>query len=124
MKAVKIRDTKHLTAIPAEEWPTVRPPHLAGVWASRRFLVQHFGGEWGDRLTVCRASFKGGLPGEYKDEITWDELQRLKREAGFGDRWAVELFPEDVHIVNVANMRHLWLLPEPPTYGWRNPEVK
>ena len=52
------------------------------------------------------------------DAITWDELQRLKAEAGFADRWAVEVFPPDAQVVNIANIRHLFLLPGPPDYAW------
>lgn len=43
---------------------------------------------------------------------------RLKAECGRGDKWAVELYPPDEAVVNVANIRHLWLLPEPPAFGW------
>lgn len=45
------------------------------------------------------------------DGITWDDLQWLKAAVGFGDREAVEVFPRDCDVVNVANMRHLWVLP-------------
>lgn len=30
-----------------------------------------------------------------------------------------QIYPDDDNIVNVANMRHLWLLPEPPAFMWR-----
>lgn len=32
---------------------------------------------------------------------------------------AGEVFPAESDVVNVANMRHLWLLREPPPFGWR-----
>lgn len=54
-----------------------------------------------------------------------NDLQRLKRECGRGDLDAVEVYPRDCDVVNVANMRHLFvfescLLP----YVWRrrNPD--
>ena len=50
--------------------------------------------------------------------LTWDEMQRLKSECGRSNRWAVEVFPPSDEVVNVANMRHLWLLPGIPPYGW------
>ena len=31
---------------------------------------------------------------------------------------AVEVFPADDQVVNVANMRHLWVLPEPLPFAW------
>lgn len=55
----------------------------------------------------------------WRDGITWDELMRVKRECGYGEWFAVELFPADDDEVNVANIRHLWLLREPPPYAWR-----
>ena len=54
----------------------------------------------------------------FGEGITWDELMECKRQAGHGDRWAVEVHPPDSQIVNAANMRHLWLLDEAPPYGW------
>lgn len=91
------------------------------VWRSRYFLVQIFSEDNGImRMTVCRTEINE--TGErWKDNITWDDLQRLKRECFYGHRDAVEIYPRDVDIVNVANMRHLWLLPEPLPFGWRKP---
>lgn len=53
------------------------------------------------------------------DNITWDELMQIKREIGLGDRDAVEIFPADKDIVNVANMRHLWVTASPVMFAWR-----
>ena len=39
--------------------------------------------------------------------------------AGFGDRDAVEVYPADNAIVNVANMRHLFVFENPLPYVWR-----
>ena len=30
-------------------------------------------------------------------------------------------YPADRDVVNVASLRHLWVLDEPPTYAWRKP---
>ena len=59
------------------------------------------------RLSINRTTL--GANGRWDENITWDDLQRLKREAGYGDKDAVEVFPADVDVVNVANMRHLWV---------------
>jgi hypothetical protein len=71
------------------------------------------------RLSVCRARM--GKNGRWEDGITWDQLQRLKAECGYADSWAAEIFPPDAQVVNVGNLRHLWLLPEAPAFAWRNP---
>jgi hypothetical protein len=76
------------------------------------------------RLSVCRTSLAGD---RWQDGITWDELQRLKRECGYGDADAIEVFPADTDVVNVANMRHLWVMADPIACAWRktpNAEVR
>jgi hypothetical protein len=85
-------------------------------WRSRGFLLQVFREIDGvQRLSVCRTSHNGH---SWDENITWDDLQRLKAECGRGDRMAVEIYPADRHVVNVANMRHLWVLPEPLSFAW------
>ncbi len=111
----------HLTPVPTQQWPLhSRPDGLAAVLRSNKFLVQiYFETPAALRLTVCRTELDD--QGRWKEGITWDELMQLKREAEFGSEWAVEIFPPDSDIVNVANMRHLWVLPGKPAYGWSNP---
>lgn len=108
-----------LARIPDADWPFLpalpNPPRE--VWRSRDFLVQIFIEDGHLRLSVCRTSFNGSGD-RWADGISWDDLQRLKGECGRGDRWAVELFPPDAEVVNVANLRHVWLVAEPP-YGWK-----
>lgn len=105
-----------LKRVPRSEWP----PHQTGqveVWRSRSFLVQVFEEPNGmTRLSICRAVHNGD---SWVDQITWDELMRVKRECCLGDRDALEVFPADRDIVNVANMRHLWLPAEPVAFAWR-----
>ena len=87
------------------------------VWRSREYLVQVFEPKnGGQRMTVSRTSVEAGM---WRDGISWDELQLLKRQCGFGDFWAVEIYPADADIVNVSNMRHLWILAFPPDFAWR-----
>lgn len=88
------------------------------VWRSRGFMVQQFE-RLGQpvRLTIQRTTLRAD--GEWMDEITWDDLQRIKREIGYGDRFAVEAYPEDRDVVNIANLRHLWLMSETPAWAWR-----
>lgn len=108
-----------LTLVPCEQWPAAlrdKDGAMVAVWRSRRYCVQVHEKEGQTRLTAHRTTL--GPDGRWEDGITWDALQRLKREAGFGDRWAVEIYPDDSAVVNVANMRHLWLLPGAPDYAW------
>lgn len=106
-----------LTQIDRMDWPPNIHDRIVEVWRSRDFLVQIFNEKFGiERLSINMTTTDGE---RWLDGISWDDLQRLKRECGRGDKWAVECFPSDRDIVNVANMRHLWVLPEPPPFGWR-----
>jgi hypothetical protein len=106
----------YLIEVPRACWP-FDSPSLKRVWRSRHHLV-HVYDEPGDivRLSICRAEVNGQ---RWADGIPWDVLQKLKKQCGFGDRAAVEVFPPDSDVVNVANMRHLWVLPQPPAFMWR-----
>lgn len=118
---------KALTPVPRDEWPrstgSMTPPLEA--FRSRDFLVQVFAPQLHEastvevRLTVCRTTVKGGT---WADGISWDDLQRIKSEIGYGDRDAVEVYPADRDVVNVAAMRHLWVLRSPLTFAWRQPD--
>ena len=85
-------------------------------YQSPRFLVQVFNNS-GEviRLTVNRTTLDKF--GRYEDGISWDELMEIKRRLGYADQWAVEVYPSDKNIVNVQNMRHLWLV-DKPTFAW------
>ncbi|MBS9903207.1 DUF7694 domain-containing protein [Vibrio alginolyticus] len=86
------------------------------VYQSSQYLVQVFNEE--DtiiRLTINSVKRRNG---SWKDGLTFDELQAVKHAVGFGDRCAVEVYPEDNELVNDANMRHLWVLPERPAFAW------
>ncbi|TDR82151.1 DUF7694 domain-containing protein [Paludibacterium purpuratum] len=109
---------ERLEAVPAGQWPkarAVRPPFK--VWRSRKFLVQAFmEAEAVVRLSICRTKLDGS---RWEDGITWDELQEIKAEVGYADFDAVEIFPRASDVVNVANMRHLWVMPGPVSFAWR-----
>lgn len=113
-----------LKPIPWHEWPQEHATnsshsHRMGVWRSKNFLVQAYR-EHGDviRLSINRTDWDMNKQ-RWREDISWDDLQRLKGEAGFGDKMAVEIFPADSDTVNVANMRHLWVLPEPLPFAWK-----
>lgn len=105
--------------IPKENWPRKSDPTPFAVYRSKRFLVQAF--EERDsivRLSVCRTTVDAH--GNWLAHITWDELQDIKIGVGYSDRDAVEVYPRSSDVVNVSNMRHLWVLPDYLKYAWRN----
>lgn len=107
-----------LTSIPRSMWPASQPdPTRFDVWVSRDYLVQGFNEDGGIvRLSINRTAM---LPsGRWDDGLSWDEIQRIKRDVGYGDRYAIEVYPEDTNVVNVANMRHIWILPQRLDVGW------
>lgn len=114
----------HLVAIPRDQWPDMsQSPYQTGsvplaVFRSRKFCVVVWQEPNGAaRLSVQRTEYDRDT-GRFRENISWDDLQRLKGEAGFADMCAVEIYPPDDQVVNVANMRHLFLLPTPPRFMW------
>jgi hypothetical protein len=105
--------------IPREQWPDA--PERAqriGAKRSREYLVQIYAEAPGiTRLSINRTQIDDA--GRWLDGITWENLQAIKRHCGFGDRDAVEVFPADDSIVNVANMRHLFIFDSHLPYVWR-----
>lgn len=111
-----------LLLVPRDEWPPTDPaltgPLPLWVFRSNRFLVLAYRERAGMvRLTIQRTSL--WPTGEWADGITWDELQAVKDAVGLGDFDAAELYPRTRDVVNVANMRHLWVLPTGATFAWR-----
>ncbi len=105
-------------SIPKSEWPESPNPNLRNVWRNKDFLVQVFR-EANDviRLSINRASV--AKSGDWSDGISWEQLQDIKNSIGFAASDAVEVFPRQTDEVNVANMRHLWILAEKLPFAWR-----
>lgn len=92
---------------------------VAGTWRSRHFgavLWREAHPQLGGRLSINRTAIDSD--GAWKQGISWDDLMRIKSQCGFADAWAVEIYPPDEHIVNDANMRHLWLFKGDLPFGW------
>jgi len=113
--------------VPPHKWPT--PPPMSqdaikrgvtrvAVFRNRFVLAQVFKELDCIRISINRTSLRSD--GHFDGDFTWDELQEIKRAIGYGDRDAIEVYPADHDIVNVANMRHLWIMPEPLPIIWRN----
>lgn len=103
--------------IPKNDWPNRKQPTLAKVYKNKDFLVQEFHEDNNViRLSVCSVKRRGS---KWVDGITWDQLNDIKNKIGFADKFAVECYPEARNIVNVANMRHLWVVSERPSFAWK-----
>ena len=117
LKTGNKKQPKTLMPVPFSEWPKSKGAEkITGVFRSQEFLVQEFQEGKNIRLSINRTEMK--TDGRWSDNISWDELQEIKRQVGYGDRYAVEVYPKDKDVINVANMRHLWILPGPLKIGW------
>jgi hypothetical protein len=108
--------TAYLAQIPRDEWPSSAGKQKE-VWRSQGFFVQVFDDEGTERLSINRTTIDVAT-GRWDENISWDEIQRLKAECGRGDKCAVEIYPPDLDVVNVANMRHVWIVPA-PEFMWK-----
>ena len=72
-----------------------------GVWENEEFSVAAFMDQGFIRLDIMRRDFKDG--------ITWDQLNWIKNQCGFTEFDACEFFPRQRDIVNTANIRHLYI---------------
>ena len=109
MKIENARWPLKMTPWPREQWPEKAYTGAHTVFRSREFMVQVFDAKAPSiaRLSINRTALDGT---RWQDGISWDELQRIKNECGFTDYDAVEVFPTADTVVNVANMRHLWVV--------------
>ena len=121
-KAMKIVDeckrSEKLLPVPMSAWPEVygiaRP---SSVFLSHKFMVQVHSEENGIiRLSINLIAIDEN--NRFIDGITWEEIQQIKRECGYADSYAIEIYPREEDVVNVANFRHIWILPEPLPIGW------
>lgn len=101
--------SRKLVYITKDKWPYI-PGELIELWKSRDFVVQIYAQAGGERISISRTVEK--RPGVWEDGISWDEIQGLKEQCGRGDKLAIEIYPADKNVVNVANMRHIWVLPD------------
>lgn len=112
-----------LEEVPSADWPefykTDSGKKLVRVMRSRHWLVQIYADEHPlvlARLSVNRTRIDGD---RWQEGIQWQDLMGLKAECGYAFYDAVEVYPNMLDIVNVANMRHLWVLREKLPFAWR-----
>jgi len=106
----------HLIEVDISDEEKTKRPNLMRVLRSRYFLAQIF--EDGDAIRMSVNKTDVNHDGKCKENISWEDLQQLKRQAGFAHHYAIEVYPRDIDIVNVANMRHLFILEKPLPIGW------
>lgn len=101
--------------VPRDRWPFIPGiesiPHR--VWLSNGFMAVLYEQAYDHQLRLTVNRTKRDARKNWKDGITWDELQRIKQEC-LGDVWCVEVYPPEADVVDVSNMRHLFVLDEPP----------
>ena len=123
MNKANSRRPARMMPVPKEEWPKDNLyPDLKEVWLSNRYLAQVYvegGGVL--RVSCCRTTLNSNGIG-WEENLTWDEMMQIKREICHSESYAVEVLPPDDDIVNVANMRHFWILPD-HVVGWRAKEA-
>ena len=113
MKRLEMEDLPTASAKPG-------PNKMVEVWRSNRFLCQVFTvNDDVVRLSICKTQVDI-IKKRWVDGITWDELQQVKKEVGMRDLDAIEIYPAENRIVNVANMRHLWVYRKPHPLAWGN----
>jgi hypothetical protein len=108
-----------LEQLPRESWDrsSQKDVKRIEVWLSRKYLVQVFEEAEGVlRVSVNRTTMRAD--DRWEENLVWDEMQEIKRQIGRADSYAIEVFPRDRDVVNVANMRHMWVLPAPLPIGW------
>ncbi len=113
--------------VPKEKWPKSDEKPPLKVFLNNKFLVQIIDDQGTVRLSINKIQIqnfkKDGTP-HWEDSISWDELQEIKNSIGYENSWMVEIYPPKDKIVNVANIRHLWLLQESPSFGWKIKEPR
>lgn len=90
---------------------------LTKVMRNKDFLVQFYQEPNKPlRLSISRTSLQDD--GHWEQNITWDELQYVKNKVGFSMEDAVEIYPRSFDVVDVANIRHLWIVGD-VDFRWR-----
>lgn len=93
-------------------------PTFVKAYRNKHFLVQVFKEQFAIRLSINKAEInKTGT--RWQDGITWDEIQNIKNKMGYGNSCAVEIYPPEKEKVDVANIRHIFILKEAPPFMWK-----
>lgn len=94
-------------------------PCFVRAYRNKKFLVQIFNERKSMRLSINKTELN--IEGTaWKDGITWDEIQNIKNQLGFKDFCGLEVYPPENDLVNVANIRHIFIVEKPPLFMWRD----
>ncbi len=109
----------HLIDVPREAWPQSGETTRIRLLRSREYLVQVYQepAPCFARLSISRTCLASN--GGWQQDIPWEDLQRLKNEAGYSEFDAVEVYPRKGDVINVANMRHLFVMAGSLEFAWR-----
>jgi hypothetical protein len=108
--------SEKLREVPWQEWP-IADRFPMKIYRSRKYMVQVWDEKPHIRLSICRSKVKPDGTG-WQEVDSWDEIQQIKSEIGYGHCYAIEVYPADRDVVNVANFRHIWVLDKPLDIGW------
>lgn len=92
---------------------------VLGVWRSREYMAT----AWAEQnpAIACRLSVNrtriDPITGGFLGGILWDDLFTVKNQCGFADMDAIEVYPAADKLVNVANMRHLFVMEKRLGFG-------
>jgi hypothetical protein len=95
-----------------------KPDNLVKAYVSKKYLVQLYQ-EDNKPLRISIIRNKININMKWEDGITWEEIQDVKNEIGFKDKDCVEIYPARENVVNVANMRHVWVMDELLPFSWK-----
>lgn len=109
--------------LPRSEWPFMSGIESVPlrVWRSADYFAVLYEqrADGNRRLTVNstrrKPERKRRAGTDWRDGITWDELQRIKNECLGEDVWCVEVYPAQDKLVDAMNQRHLFVLDGPPS---------
>lgn len=113
---------RSMVEIPRSEWPITGmfETEPLRVWRSADYLAVLYRQRANNMLRLTVNTTKRGRSKrprqdtDWRDGITWDELQRIKNETLGEEVWCVEVYPAESAKVDVYNQRHLWPLEEAP----------
>ena len=123
MSRVNRHPAHHSRTMAPLELPADAPDDVLRVWGSRDYLATLWLDPNGYQRLSINSTTYDTRTGRWADGLTWDELMAVKNQCGFAAQWCVEVYPPKSESVDVASIRHLWLLDDAPGYAWNAQEA-
>lgn len=87
-------------------------------YRNKCFLITIYKEQFAIRLSINKIEInKKGT--RWQDGITWDEIQNIKNKLGYRDMCALEVYPPEDDKVDVANIRHIFIVKNAPPFMWK-----